>query len=543
MADLTGMLQAASGAGGEAPLGVPWNLEYAQFNGVLPVLWVNAEENSPRGVTLSPDGLRLYVIGSTGDEVNQYTLSTAWQPGTGSFVQNFSVAAQNTGPLKVRFKTDGTKMYVLGNNNTLYEYNLSIAWDISTASYSQFKALTPGTNAAGLCFRPTGTIMYITDDTSNAIYQYALSTAWNISTISLTRTVTIAGITGQNDIFMRDDGLKMYLQAQTTTESNALREYTLSSAFNPATASFVRYSRALYGQGISEFKSDGTRMVVNNFDIDTEEGYQMTTAWNISTAAYPVTTDIGRLPLNQDEEQFYVIGLAFKTDGTKIYVVNLNDNAISEFNLSSAWDITTMSYVQEFVVASPFSYAVYNIYFKPDGLKLYAITSQSTASVQEYTLSSAWNVTTASLTNTLSISAQEGSSPRGIFFKDDGTKMYTTGQSSDGVNQYDLSTPWDTSTASFQFKFSVSGQETNPVAVFFKPEGDVMYVMGISGDDINQYRLSTPWNVSTASYSINFNTRPQSPYNAYGLAFKSDGTKFYIGYPFGSYIVAYDIQE
>jgi hypothetical protein len=92
-----------------------------------------------------------------------------------------------------------------------------------------------------------------------------------------------------------------------------------------------------------------------------------------------------------------------------------------------------------------------------------------------------------------------------VFFKPDGLKMYVIGTISDAVFQYDLSTAWDVSTASFTYPtteyFSVGSQETNPTGVFFKPDGLKMYVIGSFGDDVNEYDLSTAWDVSTASYS------------------------------------------
>ena len=57
----------------------------------------------------------MYVIGLTGDDVNEYNLSTAWDISTASYLQNFSVVSEETSPSGVFFKPDGLKMYIIGN--------------------------------------------------------------------------------------------------------------------------------------------------------------------------------------------------------------------------------------------------------------------------------------------------------------------------------------------------------------------------------------------------------------------------------------------
>jgi len=128
-----------------------------------------------------------------------------------------------------------------------------------------------------------------------------------------------------------------------------------------------------------------------------------------------------------------------------------------------------------------------------------------------------------------SVSAQE-TTPTGIFFKPDGTKMYVLGSTGDDVNEYDLSTAWDVTTASYLQNFSVSAQESQPQGIFFKPDGTKMYVIGFTGDDVNEYDLSTAWDVSSASYLQNFSVAAQETAPS-GIFFKPDGTKMYvIGY-------------
>ena len=43
--------------------------------------------------------------------------------------------------------------------------------------------------------------------------------------------------------------------------------------------------------------------------------------------------------------------------------------------------------------------------------------------------------------------------------------------------------------------FSVNPQESTPEAVFFKPDGTKMYILGRSGDDVGEYALSTAWDI------------------------------------------------
>ena len=77
---------------------------------------------------------------------------------------------------------------------------------------------------------------------------------------------------------------------------------------------------------------------------------------------------------------------------------------------------------------------------------------------------------------------------RGISFNTTGSKMYMVGDSNDSVFQYTLSTPFDLSTASYNsVSFSVAGQDTQPVSIAFNNDGSKMYMVGDSNDSVFQY--------------------------------------------------------
>ena len=75
--------------------------------------------------------------------------------------------------------------------------------------------------------------------------------------------------------------------------------------------------------------------------------------------------------------------------------------------------------------------------------------------------------------------------PTSVKFNSDGTKMFVLGSDSDKVNEYTLSTGFDVSTASFVDGFSVRSQEIHPCGLAFNSDGTKMFVVGTNGDDVN----------------------------------------------------------
>jgi DNA-binding beta-propeller fold protein YncE len=113
--------------------------------------------------------------------------------------------------------------------------------------------------------------------------------------------------------------------------------------------------------------------------------------------------------------------------------------------------------------------------------------------VYQYSLSTAFDLSTASYDSvSFSVASQEAS-PTSVVFNSDGTKMYIVGYGSDTVHQYTLSTAFDLSTSSYDsVSFSVASQETSPEDITFNSDGTKMYIVGQSSDTIYQYSTATP---------------------------------------------------
>jgi len=514
-----------------------WDLSNATYNGT-PVGYFNVkpQETSPFGFFFKGDGTKMYVIGSGGDDVNEYNLSTAWEVSTASYNQNFSVQSQEGSPRDVFFKSDGTKMYILGTgSDTVFEYNLTTGWDISTASYNQSLSVASREGSPqAISFKPDGTKMYVVGSNNDSVLEYNLTTAWDISTASYNQNFSVSSQEADpTGLSFKSDGTKMFIIGATGDDIN---EYNLSTAWDVSTASYSQnFSIVLedwFPHGLF-FKPDGTKMYVVGVETDFVFQYSLSTAWDISTASYIVpSTGYFRVKAEDRQPQ----GLFFKGDGTKMYVAGSANDSVFEYNLSTAWEVSTASYNQSFSVGSQETFPN-GIFFKPDGTKMYVVGLLSDG-VNEYNLSTAWDVSTASYSQIFSVASQENS-VRGLSFKGDGTKMYVIGTGNDTVNEYSLSTAWDVSTASHDQGFSVGSQETFPQGLFFKPDGTKMYVSGTTGF-VNEYNLSTAWDVSTASYNQNFSIIKQSNYVT-ELFFKNNGTKMYISDYYGGVIWCYDL--
>ena len=221
----------------------------------------------------------------------------------------------------------------------------------------------------------------------------------------------------------------------------------------------------------------------------------------------------------------YPQDIKFNNDGTKMFVVGDNSNAIREYHLTTGFDISTASYDSLFSVASQDTNPR-GLAFNNDGTKMF-VAGWKNQRVFEYHLTTGFDISTASYDSNLSISSNAGGS-NGLAFNSDGTKMFVNAaNSSDEVVEYTLSTGFDVSTASYDSSFVTQSQDTSPQGLAFSNDGKKMFVAGDTGDDINEYTLSTGFDVSTASFVGSFDVSSQGT-NPTGITFNNDGTKMFI---------------
>ena len=243
------------------------------------------------------------------------------------------------------------------------------------------------------------------------------------------------------------------------------------------------------------FNNDGTKMfVIGNTGDDVNE-YTLTTPFDVSTATFNDFNGNGR-GFRVKTEDSVPTGVAFNNDGTKMFVMGFNGNDINEYTLTTGFDVSTASFVDSFSVATEDVNAT-DLAFNNDGTKMFVVGDAGN-DINEYTLTTGFDVSTASFVDSFSVAGEEAL-PGGVAFNNDGTKMFVVGTAGDDVNEYILTTGFDVSTAAFLDSFSVATQDILPTGITFNNDGTKMFVVGNDGDDINEYTLSCPFKVTASS--------------------------------------------
>lgn len=218
-------------------------------------------------------------------------------------------------------------------------------------------------------------------------------------------------------------------------------------------------------------------------------------------------------------------GIAWNDDGTKLYLIGSEiESHIHSYTLTTAFDITTATFANELNINDQ-DIRPRGMAWNNDGSKMFMI-GQENNSVYSYTVTTAYDITTATFKTEFDVEGQEFDS-RGMGWNPDGTKMYVVGAVSDNVHSYALTTAFDLTTATFANSFDVSGQTDRPYGMAWSSDGTRLYVVGRDNDEIYSYTVSTAFDITTAAFASSFDISGEDN-DASGVAWNRDGTKMYM---------------
>jgi hypothetical protein len=195
-----------------------------------------------------------------------------------------------------------------------------------------------------------------------------------------------------------------------------------------------------------------------------------------------------------------------------LYVSNVDGTNNAEIDaylygneVSSGYDRSAFSYDStSFSFASQFTGVCQGLEFSHDGTKMFIGEDGNTSRYHEYDLSTPWDLSTASYTNnSYQISGFQNSTTstatRRLRFFDNGNKCLVASTTTDYIHQFSLSTAYDLSTANQVGTLDVSANSLQPFDMSFGESGSSLFVLDTYGDGVIKYDLSQDYVVSSGT--------------------------------------------
>jgi hypothetical protein len=522
---------------------------------------------SKYGITVSEDGKHIY-HGTYNEQIVHIPLSTSHDlttagshttyTVTGSYSggSNPGINPSNANPWDMWVNSDGTKIWSLingvGTRDTVIQFSMSTAYDISTASYENHFTISPTGNDR-VKLTNDGSRLYVTDN--NTMRYWNLSPAYTLpanGTSPTNITLPAGGGTGKffNEYYFHTASAQVNRYTLDTNIENSSTTPAYSQYFPALTNSSTGQINSSAWQDINSMTadetknggdifyavstdnrtswgvakaSDGVRKIVKNnsgtWQYNNDAGTTVSVGYDLSNASYTTISPL----LAQSEGYEY---MHFKPDGTKVWVGGQNQDTIYEYDLSTGFDLSTISYGRSFAFST--SSQSRGFFMKSDGTRAYI--SDYTGTIYQLDLSTAWDITTASYS---SVTLSLGHYTKDIYIKSDGTKLYNVNQNNE-MKQFTMSTPWDLSTATLDHTVTLADSFTYG-SITFNSDGTILFIAHVNTSPaalraVNSYSLSTAWDISsTLTLITNYDIFPQiGGHIASGIDFNTDGSKMYI---------------
>ncbi len=243
----------------------------------------------------------------------------------------------------------------------------------------------------------------------------------------------------------------------------------------------------------------------------------------------------------KEKDDFYGFHRVAPSQTINRTVKKVNGNeAVFEYSLATAYTVSTATFIDAYSIQDDTGGNASCMKFNNNGTKMYIVDTEL-QKISEYELGTAYDVSTA-YWRTHKFVKSEDLAPTGFAFNGDGTKMYVVGTGGNAeagiaanqVNEYALSSAYQVETATWTDRFSVNGQDTQPRDIYFNNvargavnPGGLMFLVGQNGNDINEYLLGTEYDASTASFVDSHDITTQTT-TAVGLGFDDDGDRMYV---------------
>ena len=416
-------------------------------------------------------------MNSTDDKVRKHVMSTAWDISTCSYnsVTSSGLTHPGGGPSKaLYFKSDGTKLFYIDATH-IRAYDLTSAWDITSISaasdsydFSSNPGLTSGSYPSSMNFKPDGTKVYISEtggsSTGNTIMEFNLSTAWDLSTVSFVHRdgtgILDAGLNNNVRGFgFGNNGAYVHISSAANTYG---RRLSLTTPWDISTLSTTgsqwtqhyQITNGFYGFGLNwQWKDDGLQYYFMGDNDEMINECKPTSAWSVGSGASGSEHNFKNTAKYVDfcnpYKQFGAnsnYALRWVDDGNKILVTG--GYSVKICSATTPYDFKTLSTSGSSSVSIS-GYSPHELTMNSAGTTLLWGPERQFKRMEQHTLSTAFALNTSGgAVNTLDLTAGGGPSDFNCgTVSDDGKYIYVVQNGT--MYQWTLSTPFDLSTASF----------------------------------------------------------------------------------------------
>ncbi len=251
---------------------------------------------------------------------------------------------------------------------------------------------------------------------------------------------------------------------------------------------------------------------------------------SIAFAAISYVDDID-VPANGSNGQNIPHGVAFNSDGTKMYVIGASSNRIIQYTLSTPFDISEATLLAGSICTEGIAGDGLKVIFNSDGSKFFLV-DDGTQDVEILTLTTAYDISTCSNTGSKNFGTDN---LRDLKFSNDGKKVFLYDQGgTHSLKQYSLSSAFDISNPTLVTTYTgtdsqtlkkLTGNQNKVNGLAFSSDGSKMFVT--NDTKITEFTLSNPFDLSNVTYEGRENISAQVA-KISGIAFNNDGSKMFI---------------
>ena len=245
------------------------------------------------------------------------------------------------------------------------------------------------------------------------------------------------------------------------------------------------------------FKPDGTKMFVVGKTQERIFEFDLSTAFDISTAT------ISSNEYNHGSENNDATDIKFNSDGTKLFLAGAGDQEINVYNLSTAYDVSTSVHQNTYFNGDGLDFVA--IAFNTNGTKLFIYDATGNDSIKQYSLGSPFDLSNAVLQKEYTGTSSKtlvtiNKNPQGFAFSSDGSKMYITGKGNKKIKELTLSTPFDLSNVKLESgNYDLSDEIDEPSGIAFSDDGLKLFILDsknhVDNRDVSEYDLTCGFGV------------------------------------------------